>query len=121
MERTNLQDLSPEQPQRRKKITAKYLHAKNLNCGKCRFAEVDEENEEKVLMCTASYPAVVGVPSARGARATDKLCGMAGKMFRPIPDKTDETAAPELTRQQKAAITKAKNKAANSASPGAGS
>jgi len=108
------------------KITAAVMKKHGKQCSKCKQFEL---NEDGIGICHAFFSN--GDHSARGARSEEKYCGRGGKKFELIGtgkptirereaeldrreaelESTDADIEPELTRQQKAAITRKANQA----------
>lgn len=67
-----------EKQKKMPRITRKMLVQKKAGCTTCRHYE---ENDNGVGVCFATFS---GGQGARGARAEDKYCGMAGKLWQAI-------------------------------------
>ena len=119
------------QQAKKPKITSKVMKKRGRECSKCKQFEL---NNDGIGICHAFF--TNDDHSARGARSEEKYCGRGGKKFELIGtgkptirereaeldrreaelestelESTDADIEPELTRQQKAAITRKANQA----------
>lgn len=82
----------------RKRITARQLKQKKVNCGNCGHYLAETG------MCNKDWPGVAGKLSARGARTdhnTRVFCGMSGRGFYPSEELQKELGVEAPVRKNK--------------------